>query len=305
MGKMSEHLVHTAILRDSFRLFRHFSDTSERLKRIVNNYLAFAALGCITVSGDTFSFRLLEKYRNVSDDPYLDAKISFVFGWISHRACDRIMKPIWREAPFKGRGTDVDPSISPYECSIYHEAEAHKLFFNNEKEYEYALFTERMDKDFRKLNLQQDIVYQLIQSTYATNLISIQTIPDTLPEQELFENICMRLQKFYVDINRYTRAIETPDADNYAEYVKDICWYDPNDRIVSIAQLLRRNKPVELLCTEEVLQTKAKSYYGKALALSVSYLYAADQYLEDKQLNTQWLKDKLDIGKLGPGGLHV
>lgn len=306
MGEeMSEHLVHTAILRDSFLLLQQFSGASKRLYRIIEKYTPFAELGCITVAGDSFSFKLLEKYKHTQGDAYLDAKIGFVLGWVSHRACDRIMKPIWREAPFKGRGTDVDPNISPYECSIYHEAESYKLYFSNEKEYEYALFGERIGRDFNELNLQQDVAYQLIQSTYATNLMSIQTIPENISTQKRFEEICMRLQKFYVDINRYTRAIQTPNPEDYDEYVKNINWYNAKDQIIEVTHLIRNNSPVESKCIQEALQTQPSSYYGKALTLSTQYILSADRYLEDEQLDVQWLKEKLDIGKLGPGGLHV
>ncbi len=299
--------MHSAVLRDSFRLVRQLPDTSERLQRIIEQYLPFASLGCITVSGDRFSFHLLEKYRgeNYQKDPYVDAKIAFVLGWVSHRACDRVMKPIWREAPFRGRGTDVDPSISPYECSIYHEAEAYKLFFHDEMDYKYALFSDRMQEFADKLDLKQETAYRMVQCAYAMNLMNIQTILCDLPAQEWFEEICMRMQKFYVDINRYTRAIETPDPRQYADYVNDICWYNPDDRIIVAAQELRKNGQVNPVFIQEALQLQAISYYGRALVLSVRYILSADRYLMDELLDIRWLKHKLDIGKLGPDGLHV
>lgn len=304
---MSEHLVHSAVLRDSFRLVVSLPNTSKRLRHIIEQYQKFATLGCITVSGDSFSFRLLERYREkeLKNDPYLDAKLAFVLGWVSHRACDRVMKPIWREAQFKGRGTDVDTAISPYECSIYQEAEAYKLFFNGELDYEYALFADRLQAFADTLDLQQEPAYKMVQCAYAMNLMNIQTISEDQPVQKRFEEICMRLQKFYVDINRYSRAIETPDPGLHAEYVDNIHWYDPEDKIIMAAQQLRNNVQVDPTDIQSVLQFQPASYYGQALGLSVQYIMSADQYLQDKLLDMNWLKEKLDIGKLGPDGLHV
>ena len=303
---MSEHVVHTAILLDSLRLISALDQVDPDFRQTLERYRYFALRGCVTVSGDTFSYRLLEELkarpRPLSGED--QAVLAFTVGWVSHRACDRIMKPIWKEAPFKGRGTDVDPNISPFECSIYHEAEAYRRYFSEDRLYPAALFPERLSQEM-PAGFRQETAETLIGGGLAANLMQIQTIPDTLHDQERFEEICMRIQKFYVGLHRYRRAITAPDPVNYEEFVTKIDWYDENDPILRAALALARG---EALSSAELLRLIGEcggSYYAKALALSTQYILSADRYIRDGALDTAWLRGQLDIGKLGPGGLAV
>lgn len=60
---MSEHIVHTAVLEDTFRIAGGLLGIPESFREVMRDFEAFAQLGCITVSGDTFSFQLLEEYK--------------------------------------------------------------------------------------------------------------------------------------------------------------------------------------------------------------------------------------------------
>lgn len=304
---MSEHLVHSAVLNDSLLLIGRMDSIAPKLKALLDKYRRFALLGCVTVSGDSFSYRLLEQFKSEkgSADPCLNAKMAFVIGWVSHRACDRIMKAIWKEAPFKGRGTDVDPSVSPYECSIYHEAEAYRRYFSQDDDYRLALFPREMDDYAGAAGLDQDWAYTLVQGAFASNLLNIQTVPDSLGDQARFEALCMRAQKFYVDLNRYRNAIRTPDPQNTREFLTDIRWYDEADPIIAAVRAIRAGGALSSQAVTASVNAPAVSKYAHALALSMQYIVSADHYLHDPDADMAWLKDRLDIGRLGPEGLAV
>lgn len=303
---MSEHLVHTAILRDSQLLIQQMRQLDPALKELMTRYYLFAQCGCVTVSGDVFSHRLLREIRALHGhlDEAARARTAFVMGWISHRACDRVMKPIWKEAPFKGRGTDVDPNISPFECSIYHEAEAYRCYFADDPIYRGALFpdalVETMPDDF-----DQAMAQQLTEGCFASGLMAIQTIPDGMADQPRFEEICMRIQKFYVGLERYRRAISAPDPENLEAFVTGINWRDPQDPIIAAADSIRRGEAISPATVEEAVRQGGCSYYAQALSLSLRYIVASNRYLTDEVVDDAWLRDQLDIGKLGPGGLAV
>lgn len=302
---MSEHIVHTVVLDDSLMLIERMDSISPQLKALLARYHGFARLGCITVSGDSFSYRLLEQFKaDGGCDPHRNEKLSFVIGWVSHRACDRIMKVIWKEAQFKGRGTDVDPTLSPYECSIYHEAEAYRRYFAGDSDYRLAIFPEAMEA-FTGDGLRQDWAYTLVQGAFASNLMEIQTIPKKLDDQQRFEELCIRAQKFYVDLGRYRRAIEAPDPVEYAEYVADINWYDEADPIIAAVRAIRAGEALSSQVVTEAVNAPAGSKYALALALSMQYIVSANHYLHDPEADMQWLRDKLDIGRLSPEGLAV
>lgn len=304
---MSEHLVHTAILNDTIRLLNALEKEGSPWWKVIPRHEAFAFLGCVTVAGDSFSFRLLEQLRGEGgqSDPYWAAKLAFVLGWVSHRACDRVMKVIWKEAPFKGRGTDVDPNISPYEASVYHEAEAFRLFFEEREAYRLAIFPEAMDKRFAAMKLRQPDAERLVQNSFAAQLMGIQTIPSKLDDQKRFEEIAMRVQKFYVDLGRYRRAIREPIPENYAAFVEDIHWYDPADPVIALTRGLEAGQAFDEAELMRGIAAETKSHYAQALQLSLSYVRAALQYLQDGALDMSWLRDKLDIGRLSAEGLAV
>ncbi len=301
---MSEHIVHTAILSDSLLLIDALDQTDSAFRQTLRQYKYFAMRGCVTVSGDDFSYRLLNDLKGRELTEQEKATLAFTLGWVSHRACDRVMKPIWKEAPFKGRGTDVDPNISPFECSVYHEAEAYKKYFSGDSVYSGALFPDKLARGM-PVCFDQAAAEKLMEGSLAANLMQIQTIRDGGDDQRWFEDICMRVQKFYVGLHRYRRAITDPDPVNYQEFVAGIHWYDEQDPVISAAGKLRRGG---VLPSGEVLESinrGGESYYARALTLSLQYILSAERYIRDAALDMNWLRNQLDIGKLGPGGLAV
>lgn len=304
---MSEHIVHTAILEDSFRIGVGLSCIPESFREIMKNFEHFAQLGCITVSGDQFSFRLLEEYKPLwpHRDELLKAKLAFVLGWVSHRACDREMKPIWKEPKMKGRGSDVDPALSPTECSVYHEGVMFNRYYRSNSKFYLTIYPEKTECLPGADMLDLERAASFIQMAFGACYLDIQTLNPDKGMQEFFEELCMRSQKFYVDLRRYTRASENPEPDLTAQYVTDINWISDQDPLVHLASRLRRS---EIPRTEEydtAFSAQPLSHYGKALNLSLRYIATAAEYLENPTMEIEELKERLDIGKKGPGGLAV
>ena len=300
---MSEHIVHTAVLEDAFALGVRWPLLSEEFRRILAEQLSFARLGCVTVSGDRFSFYLLDRLKKIwPTHSYEDEiKLGFVLGWINHRACDRQMKPIWNEPAFRGRGTDVDPTLSPTECSVYHEGHMWREYFKDCPVFLYALFPEEAEGLSVYPLLNHKAAYSFLRTAYAMNMMDIQTLPDTLAEDDYFCELCMRAQKFYVDLNRYRKSANDPDPDLIWDFITRINWYDEKDEIVAAARKIR----FEGDATFPKNLASAKSHYGMALEKSLSYFSAADLYLHNPDMTVEELRNMLDIGKLGPNGLPV
>ncbi|PWL72377.1 MAG: hypothetical protein DBY25_03590 [Clostridiales bacterium] len=304
---MSEHNVHTAIVEDSFTIAQRLPQIPPDFKQVLQHDLDFARLGSITVAGDQFSFTLLEEYKGIwaTRNELTEQKLAFVLGWISHRACDRTMKPIWKEPNFTWRGTDANPALSPTECSIYHEAEAYHLYFSDDDCFRCGIFIDKLEQLPGASYLKTDVAEAFVQSSLAMNLINIQTIPLDSPKPKYMEEICMRVQKFYVDINRYVNAIAHPIPELRAQYVTDLNWYSLDDKIIAAARNLRDGKDVSAEALETALAETPSSYYGKALRLSLGYFLTAAAYFHDDSMSIDMLKERLDIGKLGPDGLRV
>ena len=304
---MSEHIVHTAVLEDSFLIGLKLSSVPASFCDVMQDYEKIAQLGCITVSGDQFSFKLFEEYKPLwkNRDDILKAKLAFVLGWISHRACDRQMKPIWREPGSKGRGSDVDPNLSPTECSVYHEGVMYNKYYSDVSKFRYAIFPDEMSSLPGIGQIKLDIATSFVQQSYGASYMNIQTLPEEAPKQQYFEELCMRAQKFYVDPTRYTRSAGSPLPDLTDEYVTSINWFSEDDSIVRLAQDLRAGKNPSPAEADAAFAEEPKSHYGKALKLSIGYILTAGEYFERDDMTMDELKERLDIGKKGPGGLAV
>lgn len=304
---MSEHIVHTAILEDSFRIGRGLPGIPEGFREIMRDLESFAQLGCITVSGDQFSFRLLEQYKPLwsARDELLKAKVAFVLGWVSHRACDREMKPIWREPKLKGRGSDVDPNLSPTECSVYHEGVMFNRYYANDPKFRLAVYPQEITQLPASGYVDLTRAAHFVQQAFGACYMNIQTLNQQDDAQSFFEEMCMRAQKFYVDPQRYARSAGSPLPELTEEYVTSIHWVDDNDPIICLALRLRAGERPTSNEYEAALAAGSQSHYGRALKLSLSYILTAAEYFERDDMSIDELKQRLDIGKKGPGGLAV
>lgn len=304
---MSEHVVHVGLLEDCFAFAQHLPVIPPDFAKVMGRQLAFARLGCITVAGDQFSFRLLEEIRPLwpKRDEIIEAKLAFVLGWISHRACDRQMKPIWNIAEMAPRGSDADPRISPTECSIYHEAELYNIYYKDDPKFRLAIFDDELKAYPCAELFDLDMARSYVESSLGVNMMDIQTFPPPPKGQRFIEDLCIRAQKFYVEISRYQGAIQNPDPGFVKAYVDDINWFCDGDMIIRAAMKLRGGGE---LSTEECLrafETPASSHYGQALQLSLRYFIAAAEYIHDPTITQDVLKDRLDVGKLGRAGKPV
>lgn len=304
---MSEHIVHTGVLEDSFAIAPYLSRIPADFAQVMEKHLGFARLGCTTVAGDQFTFRLLEEFRSrwPDRDDVLEAKLAFVLGWVSHRACDRQMKPIWNIAEITGRGSDANPKISPTECSVYHEGALYNLYYKDDPTFRLAIFADRLAAFPGAELFDLKLAAAYVQSAFGMNLMNIQTFSTEDGGQTFFENVCIRAQKFYVDVARYAKAAGDPDPKLLKSYVTDIDWYDGDDAILRLAQKLRRGKTSSTEECEAALAAPASSHYGRAVQLSLRYILSAAAYFRDPAMTVDTLKDRLDIGKKGPNGLGV
>ena len=304
---MSEHIVHTGILEDSFAIAPYLPQIPADYEDVIKNHLGFARLGCITVSGDQFSFRLLEEWcpQWSKRDDCLKAKLAFVLGWISHRACDRQMKPIWNISEMMARGSDANPKLSPTECSVYHEAELYNLYYKDDPTFRLSIFPEELKACKGAELFDIDMAMEYAESSFGVNMMNIQTFSAKDEGQIFIENVCIRAQKFYVDVSRYTKDCGTPDPALRAEYVTDIDWYNKDDEIIKVANKLRDGGTSSPEECEAALKAIPSSHYAQALKKSLEYIVSAAEYFNDPDMSMDTLKDRLDIGKLGRKGLGV
>ena len=307
---MSEHIVHTAILEDSFALGSRSEEIIPAFRKLMTDHQAFAALGCTTISGDQFSFVLLEAIRPEWEtrrpEAMLEQQLAYVLGWISHRATDRQMKPIWTEPPPRGKGYDADPRLSPTECSMYHEGFMFRRYYENHPVYRYAILDhEREQLPVSGLFADTDL-NAFIETQLLRNLFEEQTLGNLWDPKDLnnwFEKVTLRRQRFYVAMDRYEQASAHPDPDKVEAHVVQTGFFDEDDRIIRLAEHLRAGGEASAADIRAAVSEQPSSHYGKALLRSYEYFLAASDYYAGA-ISLDEMKDRLDIGKKGRDG-HV
>lgn len=303
---MSENITHTIICDDSLRLCVASPEICAAFKAAATNHAEFARLGGITRFGDKHSFYLLDEFRELwkagKTDAMTEAKLAFVLGWLSHRAADRQMKPVFRE---------IEPGrpVSPANTSIYHDAYIFWRRYSKSANNPYGpgvFAPEGLAAHEAAPALETDQLESFFRSLTQRTLIALHTfIPDNDDIHTFLEKLFSVLQTYRDDmLERYCKAITDPDPEWKRKALEESNFYDPDEAIIATAEALQRGDAVTAEQVIEAAKAPAESHYGQALRMAYGYLQKASEFFEsDMPIDT--LKESLNIGKLGRDGKWV
>lgn len=297
---MSERITHTAVVDDCFRLATADPSLHPAIRTAMTTHHDLARLASATRHGDRHNVGLLEGIRDrlASDAEDADAvrHLAFVLGWVCHRAADRQMKPVFRAMhPVK--------KDRPTECSVYHDAFILRTVYgiDGDPMYPSASLGLAGPQDPELAERMRLTIHALLQQS----LIEMHTlIPDDDDAGPWVDKVCSRMQSFYVDIDRYAKAIAEPDAEKMQRFIIDDGFYAEGDRLISLARELQKGTHTGDMDSRAELAQPAESHYGKSLKLGLGYMLASDDFLHGRIDSTQ-LHDAFDIGVLGRDGIGV
>jgi hypothetical protein len=301
---MSENITHTAVVDDCLRLMKAGTTFVPAFHQAAEAHWDMARLGCMTRAGDRCNPGLLatfrERWAGRKPEEHLEAKLAFVLGWLCHRAADRQVKPIFRR--FHPPETRTE---KPTECSIYQDAHVFRVIYaaGQEPPYHPAMFGDAFETLAETVNVEgiQDLAHALLRRV----LIEMHTlIPDVAEPESWIDNLYNLKQQFYVDLERYDKAINDPDPEKVKTYIVEDNFYDEDDPIVDAARRLQDGEAVGPEDVDAAIEAGGASHYAQALMLGMKYLQAAsDFFTSDMAVET--LKTRLDVGKPGRDGKPV
>lgn len=298
---MSENITHTAILDDCFRLALASDEINKIFHAALRAQKDFARLGAITRSGDSFTVELLDRYRRQADEASVAPKLAFVLGWLCHRAADRQMKPVFREAE-PGR------PISPAECSIYHDAFVFREIFalGRESPYHPAVFERGMESLAVSQALDVPAIEEFFRALVQRALIELHTlIPDRTDIDGWLGRLFAVKQRLSLDLERYAKAVGDPDPEKYRQFIIEMNFYDRDEPIIRAARAIQHGETVTAAQARAALDAEARSHYAQALKMGCGYLKAASDFFADLSISPATLTEQLDIGKRGRDGGSV
>lgn len=289
---MSENITHTAVCDDCLRLMSAMPDICDEFKQATANHLDIAHLGAVTRSTDKFNPELLKRLRDGWKDRQpkdnFEPKLAYSLGALSHRAADRTMKPVFRQAAPEDRQ-------SPKDVSIYHDVFLFREVYKEgvEKLYSPAMFDMKteFEEHFRIL--------------FQRALLGMHTfIPDLTDPSAWLDKLFKFRQRFYVEIARYADAYYHPDPEKTRRFVIDVNFYDADDDLIQLARSIQAENPIGEEVVHEAIKHvlersegsgKNESKYAQALIRGLQYLIAANRFFRGV-LSFDELKSALDIG---------
>ncbi len=296
---MSENITHTAVTDECRRLTLHSEKLPEPLADALRRHPDVARLGGVTRWGDRFTVTLLERFSQAHPEGEAGAptrkKLSFVLGWLCHRAADRQFKPVFR-------ALDPDCQESPTDCSVYHDVFLFGEVYGEGTEEPYH--PDLLEHPLRWPPASQMTVQraeELFRLFLQRGLLALHTfIPDDGDIEAWLERLFEKQQRFRVDVGRYAEALTEPDPDKVRRFIREPNFYDPEDPLIRLAASLRGEGPAEVIEFDAALETAREgSLYAQVLRRGCLYLQAAGEFFEGRIARDE-VNERLDIGK--PGG---
>lgn len=304
---MSEIIVHTAVSDDIVRVAAACDDIDPLTRRGLEGTMELLSLGAATRHADRHSVRLLSRIReDGGETPSTVDQLTFVLGWLTHRAADRQMKPVFRANP--------DPEgKSPTLCSIYQDAFVFaKLMvptgrspFDSDM-WELPLPARGVERESADATPRATMLAEterLITMMLQRALLSFHTlVPDDTDIEPWIDRVAGLVQVRRNDLARYVKAVLDPDPALVQRYIVDTGFYADDDPIIEAARAVQHEG--RAMNRAEALSLSGDSHYAQATRTGLGYVLAADDFLAGR-LDEDRLSEALDIGKLGRDGIAV
>ena len=279
---MSEHITHIAVGEDSLRVASQREGFSPRIAEAVAAYPDAFRLGTCTRSGDTFILPLLTQWKETwKGDATQQEQLAYTIGWMGHLAGDRTFKPVFRitDLAFYTRGYP-----GPAHASIYHDAATFNRVFadGTEPPFHPATLSHNLSDHPAAAFLPVDALEGPLAVQFADRLANLKTfLPTTVDDWEKqWETLEEERQSFYVEIERYTEAYQSPQPARTRQYLIDPNFYDEADPIIRLARAVQHGDHVAITLKEALDGTENQSLYAQSLKLGHDFMWACSEYLE-------------------------
>ncbi len=306
---MSEYIVHVAIMQDCFNIMLKSDLFCDEFKKIIVDHRDFGESASTTMSGDSYTWKIMDDLRSRwdsrSESDNLEAKLAFVLGWVSHRAADRQMKPVFRI--FK---EEPNFAINGNECTLYDEAKIYTEYYMNREKDPYKNTMELLLNDSNSYPLDIDNMKGAFNGMLKMAFMRMHTMKPSLTYEvsEIegwIDNLHTLLQKFKINMEHEAEIIANPDPEKYKKYIVDTNFFNDSDPLIVVAKKLRFGIEPNEGEIDFAIKSTPDSDYATALHTALKYTIACHDFLYDKSIPVKALCEKLDINKVGRDGIWV
>ncbi len=273
---MSEQVTHYAVNDDVRLLALHSPRINDTFKQVLRDHHEAMRLGALVRRSEKFAGPLIKKLRerwdeHRDDDP---AKLAFCLGTLTHRATDRMMKPIFVS---QIHGSEHDRLA----ISIAHDIFLfNKVYGGNTGGFVEQQFTETLSFP-QALDLDWAAVELIFQTMFQRAMLGSHTLkPDDARPDAWLSDLFGAIQNMRIDLRCYYDMLTNPDPDVIERALEQVKFYSEDDAIVALARDLRAGGGVEN--NEDFLRRSylhdRPSLYARALSMAYGYVQVASEF---------------------------
>jgi hypothetical protein len=293
---VSENITHVAVCDDVTRLAARHPDVHADLNRALRAHQDVARFGAGTQSADRWTADLLTwagaeaAKPQEARDPRLEAKLAFVLGALTHRAADRLMKPIiyYPEAT-EGHEGFVEATIH---CDVFVFKEIYGGGAGPDAgPYPRAILDAPAGEGQRQLE-------EYFRVLWRRAIVAMHTFsPDRSDMQSWMDKLLDTLQQFPMEMARYARIAAEWDPVKVKRYLEDTHFYDRDDPLIRCARGIQHGEavPAADVVAAAAATDEASSRYARALSKGLGYVVAAGR-LYAGEIDVATAKTRFDVG---------
>jgi hypothetical protein len=291
---MSDHIAHLGICDDSFRLAALHPEIHPAFKQVMATHRDIAHLGAVTRTADKWSADIIVHARDHADDPLARQKLAFVLGALTHRAADRLTKPItncWKGSPDAGpSGGEANESKIMQDILVFREVYGSGRGAFADPFTETVLAGPLTEAGHR--------AEQYFRVLLRRALIAMHTIaPDPDNIQPWLTEFLSRLQTWPKSLRQYAELAAEWDPVKVQRYLIEKNFYCRDDALIVLARDIQRGSTVSPQRVAAVVAGtgKSNSRYARALAKAIEYLVAAGE-LYAGTIELDQARQRFDVG---------
>ncbi len=293
---MSENITHVAVCDDVSRLASLHPEVHPYFIEVLREHQDVARFGAGTQSADRWTAQLIVWAREELAKPPADRdarvgqKLAFALGALTHRAADRLMKPIiYYPEKTEGHEGFVEATIH---CDIFIFKE---VYGGGEGPHAGPYPKAILDAPATEAQRQLEEYFRVL---WRRAIVAMHTFsPDRADVPGWLDKLLNTLQQFPMEMSRYARIAAEWDPAKVKRYLEDTHFYDRDDALIRCARDVQHGRPVSAAGVVDALAatTDESSRYARALAKGLGYVIAASQLFEG-DISVEEAKTRFDVG---------
>jgi hypothetical protein len=296
---MSEHITHIAVYEYCSGLARYSNKVNPLLKESLQQYADMGLMASASRGNHLYAVPILTRAKETGHtDNKMKMQIAAALGWMTHRASDLQMKPIFKYID------EDDPYFSQSENQIYHDAVTFREVYGggtvpsiSDRVY-FSPAT--LEPGMKSMPAASAVNVALAESLFAhqvqRSLMAQRAFVTKEKDMQTWLQKFLEERQYYSeDLRVYFDAFQNPDEKKMKKYIADVNYFDEDDGIIRLAKALHRGEqPPAIPLPEAIEKAATQSQFAQALRRGMIYMEAGSDYYEGK-MEKQAMYDVFEV----------